>query len=368
MYILRKFNIRKQVIGENLLYAIIWVCVLLVPFMNAGLMSEDFINIRAALLSWLKVVPFFLLFLINNAILHRYLYQKRRRLIYWSIVWTLILLIFLSLHIYEGADHIGVTWPFGLVEQGAARLHISLTVFPWWGNILAAFLMVMANNVVKAMYRSMQADEDSERLQRQNIEAEMHYLRHQINPHFLMNSLNNIHALVDIDAEMSKKAIRQLSDMMRYVVYDTGEDAISLNQDIRFIEDYIELMRIRYPDDLDITFAYPQNLDERIKVPPLIFIVFVENAFKHGVSYSEPSYIHCLITYVDGYVNAYFENSLHPNSNVRKAGIGMENVRKRLALIYGKEYSLTVEEKSNEKYCVTLKIPTINDKMHRNRR
>lgn len=357
-------KIRKQVIGENLLYAIIWIIVLLVPFMNAGLMSEDNIDIPAVLNSWLKVVPFFILFLINNLLLCRFLLPKRRYILYSIISVVLIVLVFGLLELYEVSEHIGIAWPFGSISNSINRQHISLTVFPWWGNMIAAGLMFLANNTMRRMYSSMQADEDSERLQRQNIQAEMYYLKHQINPHFFMNTLNNIHALVDINTEGAKEAILHLSKMMRYVVYDTGKDVISLKQDIEFIENYIELMRIRYPEEVDITFVYPKRFSGRVVVPPLIFIVFVENAFKHGISYNGNSYIHISIAYSNDCVVAQFENSKHAMPKGHKPGIGLENVRKRLDLIYGNGYELTIDDNVDDRYCITLKIPTINDKMH----
>ncbi len=361
-----KLNIRKQVIGENMLYALIWSVVYLVPFMNAGLMSEQ-MSIGATLASWLKIIPFFVLFLINSLLLYRYLFARQRYTAYVLVSLLLIVVVFMGLEIYEQAEHIGIAWPFGPTDLGINRQHISLTVFPWWGNIVAGVLMFVANDVIRLMYGSMQADEDKARLERQQMQAEMNYLKHQINPHFLMNSLNNIHALVDIDTESAKQSIIQLSDMMRYVVYDTGVDAIALKQDLKFIEEYIELMRIRYTDDVDITFTYPQHLKAGVMVPPLILVVFVENAFKHGVSYNHNSYIHIVVTYSDGVVTAQFENSVHHSKKSHKPGIGLENVRKRLDLIYGKNYQLIVEDKDEERYCITLKIPTINDKVYSNR-
>ena len=362
-----KLKIRKQVISENLLYTIIWLIVLLVPFMNAGLMSEDIDSqyIQPAFQSWLKILPFYVLFLLNNHIFYRFLLKKRHYVLYSFLVVLLIVVIFSALEFYERNPELGFTWPFGNIED-TTRHHISMTVFPWWGNMIAAAMMLAANNVLRHMYSSMQADEDSERLQRQNIQAEMYYLKHQINPHFFMNTLNNIHALVDINTESAKQAIIHLSEMMRYVVYDTGRDSISLKQDIEFIENYIELMRIRYPDDVDITFVHPKRFSGHMVVPPLIFIVFVENAFKHGISYSGHSYIHISIANIDGFVVAQFENSVHASNEKKKPGIGLENVRKRLDLIYGKEYELAIDDKVEGRYCITLKIPMINDKMHSN--
>ena len=285
--------------------------------------------------------------------LFRYLHRGKWCWVYYLVVVTLVVLLFSMIELYE--------------QQNSAKPDfIGLAVFPWWGNMIAGVLMLGANNAINALYRNMQKDEDSERLQRQNIQAEMYYLKHQINPHFLMNTLNNIHALVDIDAEAAKQTVLQLSDMMRYVVYETGGNSISLREDIKFIKNYIDLMRIRYTEDVNISFDYPQRLQGRIDVPPLIFIVFVENAFKHGVSYNSASYIKISIEYQEGVVVARFENSVNEKSKQTRPGIGLENVRKRLDLIYGKRYDLRIEE-NKKNYCVTLMMPTLNEnEMHSN--
>ncbi len=365
MKIGKKITIRKQVLGENALYFVIWIAVFLVPFMNAGLMSEEVIDLRAVVLSWLKILPFFLIFLLNTWILFRYLHRRHLYWVYYLVSVVLIVGLFTMLELYEQSD-IAFAVSLGTIGQSFEAQHITITVFPWWGNMIAAALMFGANNAITVFYRNMQRDEDSERLQRQNIQAEMYYLKHQINPHFLMNTLNNIHALVDIDAEAAKLAVIQLSKMMRYVVYDTGGNSISLREDIEFIKNYIELMRIRYTDDVKIVFNYPQQMQGRIDVPPLIFIVFVENAFKHGISYSSNSYIHIDIKCVDGYVVGRFENSVNENNRKTKPGIGLENVRKRLDLIYGNNYDFRIDDMGNN-YCVTLKIPLLNgNEVHSN--
>lgn len=360
-----RIKIRKQVLGENALYMVIWMCVFLVPFMNAGLTSEQDIDLREVILSWLKILPFFLIFLLNNWLLFRYLHRKHLYWVYYLVSLVLIVGVFTMLELYEQSN-IAFAVSLGTIGQSFEAKHFALTVFPWWGNMIAAALMFGANNAICIFYRNMQKDEDSERLQRQNIQAEMYYLKHQINPHFLMNTLNNIHALVDIDTEAAKQTVIQLSDMMRYVVYDTGGNSISLREDIKFIKNYINLMRIRYTEDVAISFDYPQQLPGRVDIPPLIFIVFVENAFKHGVSYNTASYIKIYIKYEEGCVVGRFENSVNEKSKQTRHGIGLENVRKRLDLIYGERYDLQIEE-SKENYCVTLRMPTLNDnEMHSN--
>ena len=349
----KRINIRKQFIGESTLYFVVWVLVFIVPFMNAGLMSEEIADPRISLLALLKILPFMFLFLLNHLVLFRYLHRGKLCWLYYLVVVILVVLLFSMIELYE--------------QQNSAKPDfIGLAVFPWWGNMIAGALMLGANNAINALYRNMQRDEDAERLQRQNIQAEMYYLKHQINPHFLMNTLNNIHALVDIDSEAAKQTVLQLSDMMRYVVYETGGNSIPLKEDIKFVKNYIELMRIRYTDDVKISFAYPQQLQGRIDVPPLIFIVFVENAFKHGVSYNASSYINIDIKCENGFVVGRFENSVNEQSRKTSPGIGLENVRKRLDLIYGSTYELHIDDMGNN-YCVTLKIPILNgNEVHSN--
>ena len=153
----------------------------------------------------------------------------------------------------------------------------------------------------------------------------------------------------------------ELSKMMRYVLYDSGRESISLEKDIQFIRNYIELMRIRYTDAIDIRLDAPGSLPGRISIPPLLLIVFVENAFKHGVSYNRHSFIHIQVGYADRRVSATIVNSRHPVSgDGSSAGIGLENVRKRLELIYGDDFSLRIDDSLPTVYSVKLEIPVFN--------
>lgn len=222
-------------------------------------------------------------------------------------------------------------------------------------------LMFGVNLGVKIYFRSEDTSRELMLLQQEKLSNQLKYLKAQINPHFFMNTLNNIHALIDIDTESAKNAVIELSKMMRYVLYESGREIISLNRDIQFLKNYIELMRIRYTDAVNISVESPGNLPEQLSIPPLLLIVFVENAFKHGVSYNHPSFIRLKIEYADGQVTSTLTNSRHAaQSSKHPAGIGLENVRKRLELIYGaKNYSLEIREEEKT-YTVKLVIPTLN--------
>ena len=133
------------------------------------------------------------------------------------------------------------------------------------------------------------------------------------------------------------------------------------------MENYIALMRIRYMSDVDVRFDVQNPLPMDAKVPPLLMIVFVENAFKHGVSYDQPSYVHIELCCKDGLVHCDVRNSRHKGLQVEKGGIGLENVRKRLELLFGKGYKLEIDESNESEYKVKLSIPMLYDKVHSNR-
>lgn len=360
----RKAIIRKQAIGENLVYSAVWLVVYLIPIMNAKLMSELHVDFSKVLTAWIKITPYFILFLINNNGLAKLLVSKKRHIAtYLLSSLALIITTFALIDVYE-RSHLAITISGIDTTSLIESRHAALTDLEWYWNIMLGIFMFGMNLGIKMLYKSMQDDEDMEKLKRQTIQAEMYYLKYQINPHFFMNTLNNIHALIDIDTEIAKQCVIELSNMMRYVVYDSGTEGISMKKDMAFIENYIELMRIRYSQEVEIRFDYPKGLSNRIVIPPLIFIVFVENAFKHGISYNKPSYIHIDIRYDGHTVTAKFENSVHGAKRSRHNGIGLENVRKRLELIYGNRYKMNIDDSATDKYCVTITIPTIeNDKM-----
>ena len=350
----------KQAIGENLLYVMVWSAIILVPVLNSQMMSEMHINLENVLIAWRQIAPYLIIFVIHNSFLAPRYMLRRKYGKYLILNIALITTVFFLVDLYE--EHLLRVMP----EQPDPETidsyrKVSFSNLEIYWNIVLGFFMTGANTGIKLIYQSMRDEQKMEALQRQNLQAEMDYLKYQINPHFFMNTLNNIHALNDNDAESAKSAVIELSKMMRCVLYESGRELISLNRDVQFLRNYIELMRIRYTDDVDIRVEYPGNLPEQVTIPPLLLIVFVENAFKHGVSYNHPSFIRIRIDYADGKVAATIENSRHAAPDKRhETGIGLENVRKRLALIYGeKGFSMEILE-AEKTYTVKLEIPTLH--------
>lgn len=338
-------------IGENLLYLMVWMVIILVPVLNSKMLEEVHVSLENILIAWLKIAPYLLIFIIHNSLIAPRLLLRKHRYVWYLVINLLtITAVFSLVAIYEKYAPYD-TEPY--ILNGKA----SFTDLAIYWNILLGFFMTGLNMGIKLLYRSLRDEQQMEELKRQNLQAEMDYLRYQINPHFFMNTLNNIHALIDIDTEYAKSAVIELSKMMRYVLYESGSETISLKKDIQFIENYIELMRIRYDSSIDICLDYPATIPNKVAIPPLLLIVFVENAFKHGVSYNHASFIHIRIGYRDDAVTAVISNSRHEKSRPGTTGIGLENVKKRLALIYQDNYTLSIDDSDPAVYTVKLIIP-----------
>jgi hypothetical protein len=184
--------------------------------------------------------------------------------------------------------------------------------------------------------------------------AELAMLKSQINPHFFFNTLNNLYGLVVEKSEKAPEVVLKLSDMMRYTIYEGKEDLVSLTDEINYLETYIELHKIRYQKKVDIQFIH--EVDKEIQVAPLLFIVLLENAFKHGVEpLTEDAYIHLDLKTFDNQILFTIENNYEPNVSHQRAGIGLDNLRKRLVHIYPNRHELKFE-KTDATYTAHLNL------------
>ncbi|WP_339880837.1 histidine kinase [uncultured Algoriphagus sp.] len=172
------------------------------------------------------------------------------------------------------------------------------------------------------------------------LQSDLNYLKYQLQPHFFFNSLNNIYSLVDLDPDKAKESIHSLSKLMRYLLKSSEREFVSLKGEIDFLEKYIELMEIRLQENVKVQVTFPPDIPD-IKLPPLLFISIVENAFKHGVSAKAESYIFfdLKIDYGHVFFEARNSNFAKNQQDLSGSGIGIENLRKRLFLLYGDHFT-----------------------------
>ncbi|MCB9071884.1 MAG: sensor histidine kinase [Prevotellaceae bacterium] len=195
------------------------------------------------------------------------------------------------------------------------------------------------------------------------MEAELSNLRNQLNPHFLLNTLNNIYALIDFNKNKAQKAVIDLSKLLRYVLYENQDTYVPLEREVEFLKNYIELMRIRLTDQVELTTGFSVPRGSQTKIAPLIFISLIENAFKHGVLPNASSVISVFIGETsEGVVVCDIRNSYSPKDGSDKSGsgIGLEQVHRRLDLLYPNAYSWETNLSLDSKiYTSVLTINTL---------
>ena len=196
-------------------------------------------------------------------------------------------------------------------------------------------------------------------LKAEKAEAELALLRSQVNPHFFFNTLNNLYSLVVHQSEKAPEVILKLSDMMRYTIYEGKKDKVSLKEEIEYLQGYIDLHKIRYQKEVDIRFETSE--ESELQIAPLLFIVPLENAFKHGVeSLREGAYIHASVKTDIQNEKLVFEisNNFEEKESESKKGIGLENLRQRLELLYPEQHQLDIVKEEGV-FTVTLQLDTL---------
>ena len=385
-------HISKQTLLEQIVYLIIWIFIGVAPIVSTysaqNTLPDHTTVWKDIMQSWIIIAPFFVLLLLNNFILIPKLFLRKNYLWYTiSIILTLFILFKVvpeSVLFYQLSENRQEQFmPGGDMRPHGERLphpkdgeHSSEMRPPLpyrhpnrrqpmpprmqpntitFINLTIAILLIGFNLTIKLFIKSLRDEEVMKDLEHQKLESELQYLKYQLNPHFFMNTLNNIHALIDIDSRKAKTSIIELSKLMRYVLYESNKDYIELTKEIIFLQNYIELMRLRFTESLNIQTDFPLIVPE-VKIPPLLLISLLENAFKHGVSYREASFIHICLKIDDGSLIFKCSNSKHRTEKDEHHGVGLENVKKRLQLLFGNNYTYTINENENE-YNVSLNIP-----------
>ncbi|HBG41450.1 MAG TPA: sensor histidine kinase [Porphyromonadaceae bacterium] len=204
-------------------------------------------------------------------------------------------------------------------------------------DVVSLTLVVILSTAIKMSRRWAKIEVEQKEMQQAMIEAELKNLKNQINPHFLLNTLNNIYALAQLNSPKVKPAILDLSRLLQYVLYENNTLHVPLKEEVNFIRNYIDLMRLRLPEDARLTITFDIKENSTVMIAPLIFISLIENAFKHGMSSGEHSFVDISLTEKEnGRIEFLCSNSYFPKNESDKSGsgIGLQQVKKRLELLY----------------------------------
>jgi two-component system LytT family sensor kinase len=187
-------------------------------------------------------------------------------------------------------------------------------------------------------------------LENQRLSAELSFLKSQINPHFLFNSLNSIYSLAYQKSDTTPEAILKLSEIMRYMLYECNDNKVELTKELQYLQNYIDLQKIRFGNKAFIDFEVTGEVTNQ-HIVPLLLISFIENAFKHGIANDALAPIKLKINLEDGHLYFFIQNKKHTHNRDSSGGIGLANVRRRLDLLYPGKYNLDIRDEADTYTC-----------------
>ncbi|HTN68042.1 MAG TPA: sensor histidine kinase [Dysgonamonadaceae bacterium] len=308
------------------------------------------------------MLSFMIVFYVNYLyLINQFMYKQKAKTF---IFINLLLIVVMASLMYFAHDFI-----MGLNIDGhpmrRRRRYKSIPYVFIGRNVFSLALIVGLSVVIKMSARWAMVEAERKELEKEKTEAELKNLKSQINPHFLLNTLNNIYALIEFNPPKAQTAVEELSKLLRHLLYDNNETFVPLVNEVEFIKNYIELMRIRLSKNITLTTMVDISPSSSTQIAPLIYISLIENAFKHGVSGSKKSFIDIqLKEQPNGIVEFICKNSYFPKSDTDKSGsgIGLSQVKKRLQLLYPDQHtwSQKIEQKNDKS--IFISHLTINTK------
>lgn len=333
-----------------------WGCFLMLPlFFFPRPIDASFIPEQAfTLFFFLSNVFYIAFYYLNTNLLIPKLLEKNKMILYTTII--IVLLIFFGVfpRIYQ--HFFGDFQRFASsVRANRPRNFRPAILSP--GSIAIFLVVFIFSTGLKVINQWLQSERRSKQIENEKLNAELSFLKAQINPHFLFNTLNNIYSLAADKSDETAIAVMKLSSIMRYVLTEAKNDTVPLSKEIQFITDYLELQKIRTTNKTCIGFTIAGDPDGK-QISPFLFLPFVENAFKYGVSTRELSPISILLEIQQKDLHFKVINTKHNGSNLKRAdntGIGINNTKRRLDLLYPGKHLLTIDDEPSS-YTINLNI------------
>lgn len=347
-----------------IVHILVWAVILILPVYAARRfrMGSNFLLTYYTFMA-INAIIFYTnyLFLVPGLFFH-----KKRYRYYITILGLVFLLYFISdfanEHVY---NFISKNSPGQLQDRPRRlpgppvrpRFYIAIPNAHLIGYASSSVFMVFLSLGIRVLERQSRIEKMQEETEKSRLHAELAFLKNQVSPHFFLNTLNNIYSLTTSSPEDSRTAILKLSKMMRYLLYDSEDGETKLSDEIELMTNYIDLMKLRLEENYNLKVKFPDEYKD-FRIPPLLFIPFIENAFKHGVSFEKDSFIDILMTASDNSIIFRSVNSLSRpggTTSLESSGIGLNNVRKRLDLLFPGKHELLLN-KTESTFEVLLKI------------
>jgi two-component system LytT family sensor kinase len=266
--------------------------------------------------------------------------------------------------IHSDSAHFGFAEPppFGRRERDLIVFVPNRIFFMVMINVLSsAIFLLLLGGFIHLAFFFLKSQDEKKSLENASLKAEINQLKSQVNPHFLFNTLNSIYSQIYHKSDNAEKSILKLSQILRYVIYDTTSEKIELEKDIHYLSNYIDLQRLRLSDKVQVDYVVKGEL-KGLTIAPLLLITFIENAFKHGISYTHPSVINIEIKVFDKTLTLLVRNPVIRENKFEQEGVGLKNAKRRLELIYPGDFLLDILYDRNF-YVVNLKINLHRDQL-----
>lgn len=333
-------------------HLLVWMLLFSMPYILSYGQEQDINRVIAHF--WIPLVFYAFVFYVNYFILiDRYFFTKKTLL--FIGINLVIIILFLLLR-----EEIEIRF-FHEISRSVTKKHrksgppFKMFLYVQMLSFMAPLLFSIA---IKSTRQWVKTEAERKEAANYKLQSELQHLHYQLQPHFFFNSLNNIYSLVDFSPEQAKKSIHSLSKLMRYMLYETNMEVVPLSKEIDFMKKYIDLMKLRVSDKTKVDYHFLADETE-IQIAPLLFISLIENAFKHGVSASRESHIDIQLSCQGKAVIFTIKNDNFPKRADDKSGsgIGLQNVEKRLELLYANKFQFEYRLEE-ERFSVYMKIET----------
>lgn len=355
---------RQNILGINLImntmhrnknitvlsHIFVWLTLFCMPYLLSYGQEQELDRIKAHF--WIPLFFSAIIFYFNYFVLvDRLLFPKK--MLQFVVVNTGLVIFFLFLKEYIEDHFFQEIAIVRLEKSGRTEPPFKMAIYI---QILSYMAPLFFSVAIKSTKRYLKTEAERKEAINVKLKSELQHLHYQLQPHFFFNSLNNIYAMVDISPDQAKTSIHSLSKLMRYMLYETDVESILLSKEIDFMKKYIDLMKLRVSDKTVVNYSFPIQ-ETGVKIAPLLFISLIENAFKHGVSASKDSLITIDMTYEEDTVKFIIENDNFPKHTNDKSGsgIGLQNLVKRLELLYPQKHKFKTAL-NNNRFSVHLDI------------
>jgi two-component system, LytTR family, sensor kinase len=343
------------------LHVLLWVIVFIIPIYISR--AFGFTEIRQLWHFYNVAIAYGMIFYISYLYLVPNFYFKNKKWQFFLLVVGLVtvlyfLIVFISDHLLSDPErdrHFDEV--MRKLNDGHEYKRPPMGLFRLINYCFTSVMIVGFAMGLGFMERHRDNEKKRKELEKEKLHSELAFLKNQISPHFFFNTLNNIYSLTTIDTPAAQESILKLSKLMRYLLYESEHGETLVSHEIDFMTNYIALMKLRLSPKIDLKVSFPSEFND-FSIPPLLFIPFLENAFKHGISHRESSFIDIRLKIEKSKIIFSAENSIGKSnqpSDKDHSGIGLENVKKRLALLFPDNHHLTISQ-TDQSFKVDVEI------------